>query len=456
MNIVINKENLLEKEINFIQKKARAFIIDDFSNIIICSYADLLMFPGGKVDINESYEESIIREIHEETGMMLDKTSIKEEFEATTYLKNFSSKHSQKLVNKKIITKYFLVRVNEIDLTNGKKLSENEKNENFNLKKIHLSEVLDFFQNHKSTNKRYELFFKEENIEAINKLFHKYKLIDLHTHSTFSDGKLNPDDLFKLAKNSDIGTLSITDHNSVNAIFYSLENKLENKYNIKLIHGCELSAKYKNKELHILGYNIDINNLELKAAIDKIRISSIYYLSLMFNYLNTIYNINFSYDEVIDTIRKDKSLNRVDIAKLLIKYNYATSISDACVKYLNHIKTLIGDHTKGLDYKEIIRIIKKANGTAVLAHPGSYNLNHEEFKTLLSEMKTLGLDGLEVFSFKHTSEDIKYYYDIAKDFDLIITAGSDYHGNEHNNSSELGFGTNNNAYNRFLAKDITN
>ena len=155
------------------------------------------------------------------------------------------------------------------------------------------------------------------------------------------------------------------------------------------------------------------------------------------------YGIVFGYSDIKELVNSNHNLGRPDLAKLCVKYGYASSIQDAFNKYLIEAYNKTRSTSKGLSYQECIELILQSKGIPILAHPKSLELPEKEFLILLKEMINSGLKGIEVYHSSHTKEEIKYYLEIANRYDLLISGGSDYHGKTIKPDIELGTGKNN-------------
>ncbi len=267
------------------------------------------------------------------------------------------------------------------------------------------------------------------------------KIIDMHTHTIYSDGELTPQELIKKAINENIGVLAITDHDTVNGI--KTVDKSEYP-EIKIINGIELSVKRKKGRMHILGYGIDIDNKDLNDKMYELRDNSLNHVLSLMEQIKRDYGIRFKYDDIRDLVNANHNLGRPDLAKLCIKYGYASSVQDAFDKYLIDANTKVLGHNKGLTYEEAISLIKNSNGIPVIAHPKSLELDEKEFLNILKDMISLGLKGIEVYHSSHTKEEMNYYLKIANEYNLLISGGSDYHGPIVKPDIELGTGKDNN------------
>lgn len=267
------------------------------------------------------------------------------------------------------------------------------------------------------------------------------KLIDMHMHTNYSDGELSPDELIKLAIERNIGTMAITDHDTLNGI----KSVDKSKYpEINIINGIELSAKADKGRMHILGYGIDLDSKILNDKMSELKTNSINHVISIYEQIKKDYGIRFNYDDLIEMFNANHNLGRPDLSKLCIKYGLANSVQDAFDKYLIDAHNKIRGRSKGLPYSECIELINKSGGIAVLAHPKSLELNEKEFLIMIRSMIECGLKGIEVYHSSHSSEEMKYYLNIANEYNLLVSGGSDYHGNIVKPDIEVGTGKNNN------------
>jgi len=302
----------------------------------------------------------------------------------------------------------------------------------------------------------YNIFKESDDFEInsiqeyyLNKIIKPYKesdkIIDMHTHTNFSDGELSPNELIRLAINKKIGTLAITDHDTLDGIKNIDENNsLIIDSGIKIINGIELSAKVDKGTMHILGYDFDKNNETLNNKMEKLKDNRVNSVLSIMEQIKKDYKIVFSYKDIKELINANHNLGRPDIARLCVKYGYANSVPDAFDKYLNDAHNKVRSTNKKLSYQECLELISKSNGIPVLAHPKSLELNDKELLYLLKDMINYGLIGIEVFHPTHTSEETNKYLELANKLNLLISGGSDYHGIITKPDIELGTGKNNN------------
>ncbi len=271
------------------------------------------------------------------------------------------------------------------------------------------------------------------------------RFIDLHTHTNYSDGDLSPQELIRLAINKNIGTLAITDHDTIRGIQQVDRNEsyiVES--GIQIINGIELSAKAAKGRMHILGYDIDLTNETLNKKMDQLKDNSINSVLSIMEQIKRDYGIIFHYEDIKNLVNANHNLGRPDLAKLCVKYGHATTVQEAFDKYLIDAYNKTRQTGKGLAYQECLELISNSGGIPVLAHPKSLELDEKEFLTLLKEMISYGLRGIEVYHSTHTKEEREYYLEIANKYNLLISGGSDYHGKTVKPDIELGSGKNHN------------
>lgn len=254
-------------------------------------------------------------------------------------------------------------------------------------------------------------------------------LIDLHTHTYVSDAEihLSPEKLVKLAYSNNIKAIAITDHDSIVNIDRAI--KAGKKYSIEVVPGIELSTFEDKLELHILGYYISYKDQEFLNALKKQILGRNKRAKIIIEKFNAAgANINFS--KIKNKINGDY-VAQYHIALELVKQGFVDSIFEALKEMAKggiahvpyyEVKEYLFDLNSG------IKFLRKYNGITILAHPGSLKLNKKVEKDLIKNMVYEGLQGLEVFSRKHTSEQTEYYKNLAHKYNLLITGGTDFHG----------------------------
>lgn len=248
------------------------------------------------------------------------------------------------------------------------------------------------------------------------------KLIDLHTHSTFSDGALSPSELIDLAKKSNIGTLSLTDHDTLAGVYEVQKYGL--LHGIEVIPGIEMSAVHENTTMHMLGYGVNSDNLPLNDIIEKVQQSR---KERNLEIIKKLRNMGKDINTEELPKKNNQQIGRPHIASLLVHKGYAKNIDEAFRRYLRDGGPAYVEGHK-LSAAETITTITRAGGLAVLAHPAKIDLSVKKLKQLIADLTGLGLTGIEVYYPRHSIKDIKKLKKLALDNNLLVTGGSDFHG----------------------------
>ena len=274
--------------------------------------------------------------------------------------------------------------------------------------------------------------------------------IDLHIHSNNSDGSESVQDVVKAVVNADIKIFALTDHDTVCGI-----NDIE-KYipsGIKFIKGVELTCKINDIKCHILGYKINPENKELKELINLGKQLRRKKLETRINYLKEVWNIELTKVE-LEWLYSRHSVVKTHIANILVNRGLSDNNVDAMKKYLDGCKT---GNTR-FDGEKAIDVIKKSGGIPVWAHPlggeGEKHLSQEEFLPKLNKMIESGIQGLECYYSRYTLKEIEFLLNCAKENNLLISGGSDWHGT--NKSVKIGYLNTNGNYvdSEKLSKDL--
>ena len=246
--------------------------------------------------------------------------------------------------------------------------------------------------------------------------------IDLHTHSTFSDGILSPAQLIKTASDKGVAALSITDHDTMAGVPEALSCAEE--FGVEIIPGIELSAQHQDLSVHILGYGLDFNSLSLGRTLKKIQLARKERNIKIFKRLNG-FGFSLAIDQLPET--PNGQLGRPHIARLLLDQGIVKSEQEAFSRFLRDNGAAFVPR-KTLPVQEALTTISEAGGVAVLAHPGSLKLPENKLALLLNELKDIGLAGMEVFHPIHSKKNIYFLQNLCNNLNLLITGGSDFHG----------------------------
>lgn len=247
--------------------------------------------------------------------------------------------------------------------------------------------------------------------------------IDLHLHTTHSDGSLSPGEVLHLAHKAGVTALAVTDHDIVSGIPEAIETGAE--LGIEVIPGVEISSRVGNSELHILGYFLQWQNPELNQHLATLRASRHRRNPQIIERLRAL-GLDVTYEEVRALAGTD-SVGRPHIARILMNKKYVTSAKDAFDRYLADGRPAYVARELPKP-EEAIAWIKATGGVAVLAHPTWAKVSGEGLNALLTTLKAKGLGGIEVHYSTHTKRQTREYLDLAKRLNLLITGGSDFHG----------------------------
>lgn len=237
---------------------------------------------------------------------------------------------------------------------------------------------------------------------------------DLHMHSIYSDGTYTVEELVKRAKEKGLTHIALTDHDSVAGISEAL--KYCKEYGIELIKGIELSTRNNDESVHILGYFIDDVHNDIVELSENQFIQRHKRAEKMCELLNSEYNLNIDYNEFKD---ERGMITRGNLSRALMKNNDITE--EECRFYLSSKSKAYIDAAK-ITTKEGIDLLKKSKAITILAHPTLLKKNSVE------DIIKLGVDGLEGFYPLNKEDQHLEFIEIAKKYNLIVTAGSDFHG----------------------------
>ncbi len=260
------------------------------------------------------------------------------------------------------------------------------------------------------------------------------KKIDLHVHSTFSDGTLTPTQLVSHAIEMELSAIALTDHDTIDGIEEAVQAGVKN--DLEIIPGIELSTFYNNKEIHIVGLYIDYTNESFKKELENLRdVRQNRNLKICeaFHKLG----IEISYDDMLKKYG-DIVITRAHFADYLLEKGIVGSRNEAFDRYL-------GDNCpcniprKKMTPAQAVALIKSVDGVPILAHPTLYHLGKDAMTQLMNHLCEAGIVGIEgIYSTYTMGEEIEIK-NLAKKYNLLISGGSDYHG-ANKPKLELGIG----------------
>lgn len=252
----------------------------------------------------------------------------------------------------------------------------------------------------------------------------KNKVIaDLHTHTENSDGTYSVEELIKLAKEKELEIIAITDHDTIDGLFEV--EKFSKKYDIEIIKGIEMSCNLNGKDVHILGYGLNLEDENFKkelVRIEKIREERNLKIIKKLNDLK----LNVSIEE-LKKIATGKIISKAHFAELMLSKGYVYTKGEAFKNYLGKTGVAFVEK-KNYEPIDAVKMLE-ANGAFIsLAHPKLITEDDKEIEKLIVELKKYGLQGLEVNYYSFSDKDREKYKKIAEKYNLIITGGSDFHG----------------------------
>ena len=255
-------------------------------------------------------------------------------------------------------------------------------------------------------------------------------ITELHCHTRASDGTLTPTALLKLASQRNIKIIAVTDHDTLAGHAEAIE--AGNQYGIRVIRGIEVSSLAPQGEVHVLGYGVEPNDEKTSSRILELREARDGRAMAMVAKLHRL-GIPVSYERIKE-IAGDAMVGRPHVARALLEGNWVSTRQEAFDVYLAEGMPAFVPH-QGLTPAQAVDLIHRANGIAVVAHPGLYVGNTD---TVLDSLLEHGLDGIEVYSPLHSPEQTRHYEAYALLHNLLATGGSDFHGFVGDNEVVLG------------------
>ena len=250
-----------------------------------------------------------------------------------------------------------------------------------------------------------------------------HRIVDLHVHSTESDGTLTPEDLVAEAKKVGLAAFALTDHDTCQGVCKAMP--LAASAGIELIPGIELSTDYHGKEVHIVGLYIDIENEQLLKKTAEYRKCRSERNALMVEALRKE-GLSITMEELVAE-NPDCVITRANIARFLYEHGQIKSVREAFDRYIGDpCKCYVG--RLKVASTDAVRLIKEAGGTAILAHPLLYGLSNTNLQKMIDELKPAGLDGLEAIYSTYTTGEEQQMKRLARENGLLISGGSDFHG----------------------------
>jgi predicted metal-dependent phosphoesterase TrpH len=254
--------------------------------------------------------------------------------------------------------------------------------------------------------------------------------VDLHVHSTASDGRLSPEEVVAKAAGLGLKVMALTDHDSIEGIVPAL--KAAGAFpELKVIPGVEISTDIPEGQAHVLGYYIDFHGGELKSALERFRNSRERRARGMVTKLAGL-GIDIDWGRVKE-IAGEGSVGRPHIARAMLEKGYISTLGEAFNKYIGQDGPAYVERDK-MTPAEAVKLILQGRGLPVLAHP--FTVNNPE--TLIGELKEAGLIGIETYYKDYSPDEINTILGWAEKYNLIVTGGTDYHGIDESTEVILG------------------
>lgn len=262
-------------------------------------------------------------------------------------------------------------------------------------------------------------------------------MIDLHVHSTFSDGSLTPEELVELAAKAGITALALTDHDGLLGIDRFMAACRAR--GIRGIPGVEISIEHAGGTMHILGYFVDHHHPPILEALTRLRRGREDRNRLILERFNQL-GMPLTWEEVAVLAREDV-VGRPHFAQAIMARGYVRNKDEAFGKYLGKGKPAYVERDR-FSVEEGIALIRGAGGVPVLAHPYTLNMGRRRLREFLAELDARGIQGVEAYYSEHSHEQLRFCLNMAQTLGWAITGGSDFHGsmNPHIKLG-VGFGT---------------
>ncbi len=269
----------------------------------------------------------------------------------------------------------------------------------------------------------------------------KQRGIDLHVHSTASDGTLTPAQILELAQAQHLGAIAITDHDTIDGSKEALQVGIPSS--IHFLTGVELSAApppflRRSGSFHILGYGLHLDDNELNRTLLVLQHARENRNPAIIERLGRL-GFDMTLAEVVEMVGESQ-IGRPHIARLMLKKGYVHSIDEAFDRYLGTAKPAYVDKYR-ISCQRALEIIRGAGGIPILAHPYLLRLKEAaEMEKLVVSLKKIGLEGIEALYPEHPPQATAFYEELAGRHHLLITGGTDFHGSLRTDI-QLGIGT---------------
>lgn len=248
--------------------------------------------------------------------------------------------------------------------------------------------------------------------------------VDLHCHSTASDGLLPAADVVRRAAANGVDMLALTDHDDLGGL--PSARAVADECGLRFINGVEISIEWEGLQIHILGFAFDAHNAALNAGLGAIRSGRIDRAQRMATELEK-FGIHGSFEGAMRYAENPSLISRAHFGRYLVESGVCKDVRSVFDSYLVPGRPGYVDH-RWATLPDSIGWIINAGGIAAVAHPGRYKLNNRDMRRFLSDFKDLGGQAIEIMSGSHSVENIHTFGRLANEFGFLASRGSDFHG----------------------------
>ena len=256
--------------------------------------------------------------------------------------------------------------------------------------------------------------------------------IDLHIHTTYSDGAYSPEQVVDTALDCNLDVIALTDHDNVLSHKIAMDYVKERGYKLEIIPGVEINTIYKGYEVHILGYFMDTENEDFAALLKSQQQARINQTTQIVELLNKKAGIKVKFEDIKSLVAQGGSIGRPHIARAITAAGGVANVMEAYAKYINDSSPVYVTR-KTVSPHDAVEIINEAKGIPVFAHPIDVDISDK----LTKELVNYGLRGIEAYHRKHSPAVVEYFSSLAEKYGLIITGGSDFHAPSVNHGAIL-------------------
>mgnify|MGYP001083094770 FL=1 len=247
---------------------------------------------------------------------------------------------------------------------------------------------------------------------------------DLHIHTLYSDGVFSPEKIVDTAIDVGLQVIALTDHDNI--LSYQVAKDYLKKTNkedkLEIIQGIEVNTLYKNYEVHILGYFMDVNNSDFQNLLKMQQQARVKQTKEIINLLAKKEGIRIKFEDIKKQVAEGGSIGRPHIAKAITNAGGTNNVIEAYAKYI-HDNSPVYVQRKTVSPQDAVEIIYDAGGIPVIAHPHDLDIAED----LIKELMQYGLRGIEAYHRKHSPACVEYFSSMAEELGLIVTGGSDFH-----------------------------